>query len=171
MRTLLDRRALLRRCFGACVVALPGASRRASGQILYRSLRKPVVVPLARLADVWKPFPFRALAQKANGGQVRLQGLLMRVPDPASASTALRAFCLLCPHEICQVNFVPDPSRLRLEPANKPLFVCPCHFSVFDPAADGACLSGPAPRGLYRFAVQVRARQAEVSQVEQQALE
>lgn len=46
------------------------------------------------------------------------------------------------------------------------MFLCPCHFSVFDPAADGQRLAGPAARGLYRFAVSVSRSEATVTAVE-----
>ena len=42
----------------------------------------------------------------------------------------------ICPHEGCEVAWEPTSNR----------FSCPCHSSFF--AADGARLSGPAPRGL-----------------------
>jgi menaquinol-cytochrome c reductase iron-sulfur subunit len=42
----------------------------------------------------------------------------------------------ICPHEGCEVNWEPDRNR----------FSCPCHESYF--TADGARISGPAPRGL-----------------------
>src|ERR1043165_2092525 len=42
----------------------------------------------------------------------------------------------ICPHEGCEVSW--DQARNR--------FACPCHESFF--TADGARISGPAPRGL-----------------------
>ena len=51
-----------------------------------------------------------------------------------------------------------------------PLFVCPCHFSVFDPLSEGATLGGPAFRGLYRFKLQVWQETVEITQVEEEVL-
>jgi Rieske Fe-S protein len=48
---------------------------------------------------------------------------------------AVTAFSSVCPHLGCAVNAEPDGT-----------FSCPCHTSSF--AADGACVSGPSPRGL-----------------------
>jgi hypothetical protein len=48
--------------------------------------------------------------------------------------------------------------------------VCPCHFSVFNPVSDGALISGPAYRGLYRFKVQVEQDIVKITQVEEGVL-
>ena len=50
----------------------------------------------------------------------------------------------VCPHLGCQVFFDRQGGK----------FECPCHGSVF--AADGARISGPAPRGLDALPAQVR---------------
>jgi thiosulfate dehydrogenase (quinone) large subunit len=54
--------------------------------------------------------------------------------------TALDA---ICPHQGCQVDFVSAVDG----------FACPCHGSLFDP--QGNRISGPAPRGLTKLAVDV----------------
>ena len=56
---------------------------------------------------------------------------LIRDPDGQ-----LRAFSTVCPHLGCGIDWDPRAEQL----------ICPCHHSVF--AADGTCVSGPAPRGL-----------------------
>ena len=48
----------------------------------------------------------------------------------------VRAFSAVCPHLGCLVDRRPDAAG----------WACPCHDSRFAP--DGACLAGPAPRGL-----------------------
>ncbi|HJT65068.1 MAG TPA: ubiquinol-cytochrome c reductase iron-sulfur subunit [Pyrinomonadaceae bacterium] len=50
----------------------------------------------------------------------------------------------ICPHEGCEVSW--EQARDR--------FSCPCHESFF--AADGARLSGPAPRGLAALPTRVQ---------------
>jgi cytochrome b6-f complex iron-sulfur subunit len=52
-----------------------------------------------------------------------------------------RAVSAICPHLGCTVNFVPG----------KLPFVCPCHGSHFN--SNGAVVSGPSPRGLTWYAV------------------
>ena len=146
------RRAWL---LGCLAVRLPAAVR-------YRRLRSPTAVPLAQVADTWRAASFQA---RCSG--TALRGMLVRTP------AGLKAFCLHCPHEICPVNYAEDPRSVRVEsgpPPDHPVFVCPCHFSVFDPLTDGERLSGPAHRGLYRFRLVVRRDRVEIREVEEEAL-
>jgi Rieske Fe-S protein len=86
------------------------------------------------------------------------------------------AVCVRCPHELCHVDYVDDPKRLPPEIVNEigravtePVYVCPCHNSTFK--VDGERLSGPAPRGLYRFRVTgVSASAVEIAEVEEDVL-
>ena len=86
------------------------------------------------------------------------------------------AVCVRCPHELCDVDYVDDPKRLPTEivneigrPVTEPVYVCPCHNSTFK--VDGERLSGPAPRGLYRFRVTgVSAAAVEIAEVEEDVL-
>ncbi len=51
-----------------------------------------------------------------------------------------------------------------------PVYLCPCHNSTFT-MAEGARLSGPAPRGLYRFRVTaVTDTHVEIGEVEEDVL-
>ena len=52
----------------------------------------------------------------------------------------------ICTHAGCAVALYREPAFPEAEP--KPAFVCPCHYSTFDPAAGGAVLFGPAGRPL-----------------------
>lgn len=84
----------------------------------------------------------------------------------------LSALCLTCPHEQCQVDLITDSARLATikDAPGNPVFQCGCHASVFDALQDGAAVSGPTPRGLYRFSVRISADSAEISEVEEEAL-
>ena len=77
---------------------------------------------------------------------------------------AVKAFCTLCPHEICTVRLE------RNEEGTAPRFVCPCHQSAFDPSNDGALINGPAIRGLYRFALSQNDETIDIVSVERDAL-
>ncbi len=143
----------------------------------YRRLSTPAILPLARVSEPWQPLPFDVGAPSLNpavgaAGEIALRGVLLRVPTAGDAPE-LKAFCLTCPHEICQVDYQEDTSHVCIESGSKPdnpLFVCPCHFSVFDPRSDAARISGPAPRGLYRFRFQVEADEVRIDEVEEEAL-
>ncbi len=191
------RRAFLSWCLGALAMGrrLPPLPRRQAGRDVssmsanrpraYRDLEAPVLFPLAAIAAPWQPVPFEARVRRRDpdAGVVLLDGILLRTAsqeaagggDPGASSNpaAVHAFCRLCPHEICHVELQSDTSRLELDAGvapGYPLFVCPCHFSVFDPLSEGATLGGPAFRGLYRFKLQVRQETVEITQVEEEVL-
>ena len=174
----LERRALLQTCLGALGLgcALRSSAVARSGE--FRRLSKPVSVPLRAVREIWRPVSFRAFCAlpKTAGkaaSEVLLEGVLLRVPRPGGNRTELRAFCLNCPHELCYVKFQAPAGEVRTDPAvevRRPLFVCPCHFSAFDPARNGSRISGPAPRGLYRFRVSAGKTEVQILEVEAGAL-
>ena len=57
----------------------------------------------------------------------------------------IRALSTVCTHLGCRVRW--EEGRQR--------FFCPCHLGIFD--ADGKVVSGPPPRPLDEFAVEVKA--------------
>ena len=141
----------------------------------YLDLRAPVVVPARRIAEPWSAVDFDAWVPRpdSSDGDVLLKGILLRTATSGAAAGEARAFCRLCPHEICNVEYVTDTEQVRLESGatpRHPLLVCPCHFSTFDPLADGAPISGPAFRGLYRFTTRLRQDTVEITQVEENVL-
>lgn len=126
-----------------------------------------VELPLAAVAEPGSTAPFKAWveAPATETGELLLRGIVWRLD-----SRSLDAFSVLCPHEICEVERVADPTALAQResvalPA-RPLLACPCHFSVFDPEDRGARLAGPAPRGLYRFGFEVADDRVRIDRVE-----
>jgi Rieske Fe-S protein len=79
-----------------------------------------VTVRAARLRDAWNAFTDVTLGA----------AWLVRRGEK------VQAFSTVCPHAGCAVDWEPEAGQFR----------CPCHASVFSP--EGACVSGPAPRGL-----------------------
>jgi Rieske Fe-S protein len=166
------------------MLMLAGFGRRVWAQGLalrFRPLARPVVVPLEDVATAWRAFPFVAdgvtLPTAATPNQpIRVTGMVVRTADGNDADK-FTAVCLKCPHEGCDVDFVPDPSKLPPEikgeighPVDHSVYVCPCHNSTFK-AEDGERLAGPAPRGLYRFKVtNVTAAAVEIAEVEEDVL-
>lgn len=172
-----DRRSLF-----ACLLALP-ALRSALAQgsinesIRYRQLREPVEIRAP--AAVFKPVAFKAwLEPRPEDGLsmplLLLNGFALRVPDDNGPRGTVLAFCQTCPHEICDVDFREDSSNIRMDsgaaPPAHPLFFCVCHESVFDPTLGGAHISGPAPRGLYRFALDLDSDIIRITSVEEAVL-
>ncbi len=177
-QALIHRRAMLWRCLSLLGLCCPTTSGSPAPDARYRRLESSVVLPLEEVAEPWRPFPFSALASAPEGtggpsSDIRLKGIVLRLPRPTGSSTELKAFCLHCPHELCFVNFTEHPELVQVAPGVKvvhPLLVCPCHFSVFDPLADGDRISGPADRGLYRFRLQIRRSALAIVEVEEEAL-
>ena len=170
--TSLPRRAMLWRCVALLGVARPMWAATTSRVTTFRELARPVAIPLRQVAEPWQPLAFDAWAVDASGSDVRLKGMLVRTaraPDPADGLTSV---CLTCPHEICYVNLVEEPGAAELDAAapDHPVFVCPCHFSSFDPRAEGARLGGPTTRGLFRFRFEVRGEVVRIVQIEEEIL-
>ena len=172
------RRWLLR--FSAAVMGLvrPASSQRKKPPSAFVPLLEPLRFPTADFPQPWSAAPFTARCLAPGSAarparEIRLQGIVLRLPDSGGNGASFRAYCLTCPHEICQVNFTTEttgvePAPERIPP--HPLFVCPCHFSAFDPLADGERLAGPAHRGLYRFKIETRGGAVAVLRIERAAL-
>jgi Rieske Fe-S protein len=95
-----------------------------------------------------EPATASAVAMKANdlkpnSGKVfkfgSRPGIVVRTADGE-----LRAFSAVCTHLDCTVQFKPDTSLLW----------CACHNGMYD--LGGNVVSGPPPRGLEKFVVNVR---------------
>jgi Rieske Fe-S protein len=166
-----------RRFFLAAGLALAGLGRRVRAQavdmpVRYVPLTRPIRIALSEVTAAWQPVPFVAegmapATAAAQPRRVLINGVLFRTP------THLSALCVTCPHEQCQVDLVTDATRLsRMSggTVSHPLFECGCHLSVFDAAADGARISGEAPRGLYRFRVAATGDAVEIADIEDVAL-
>jgi Rieske Fe-S protein len=171
---------MLRRTFLACGLILVGFKQRVWAQLAgrteprYHALTKPIRVPLAAVATPWKTVPFKAEAVAQRSGttprRVLMDGVLFR---REGAQDPLSALCLTCPHEQCLVDLITQPPRLATMKVitGHPMFQCGCHESEFDALDDGAVVAGEAPRGLYRFQVNIVSGDiAEVTAVEEVAL-
>jgi Rieske Fe-S protein len=130
-------------------------------------LMEPVDLALDQVPAPGSAAAFKAWveAPATEAGELLLRGTVWRLE-----SGSLDAFSVLCPHEICEVERVADAAALARQDSvalpRRPLLVCPCHFSVFDPEARGVPLAGPAPRGLYRFGFEVEDDRARIDRVE-----
>jgi nitrite reductase/ring-hydroxylating ferredoxin subunit len=169
------------------ILGVLGLVRRAWAQgaafLRYRPLARPVAIPLDDMRTQWCARLFVAdavtLDSAATPNQpIRITGMVVRTaPAGDNAPERFQAVCLKCPHEGCDVDFVPDPAKLPPElvteighPVTEPVYVCPCHNSTFTVEA-GERLAGPAPRGLYRFRVtRVSDAAVEIGEVEEDVL-
>jgi ubiquinol-cytochrome c reductase iron-sulfur subunit len=62
------------------------------------------------------------------------------------APEGIVAYSKICTHAGCAIALYRKPTFPTVEP--RPAFVCPCHYSTFDPATGGTVLFGPAGRAL-----------------------
>lgn len=175
---IASRRAFLGRGLLLAVLGLGGRARAQISQVIrYRPLARATVVPLADLLTRWRARQFVAeavtLPTAATPNEpIRVAGTIVRTGDDRFS-----AVCMRCPHELCDVDYVADPSRLPQEivdeighPVKEPVYVCPCHNSTFS-VEGGERLAGPAPRGLYRFRVtNVSESAVEIGEVEEDVL-
>ena len=174
-----------RRFLGQILLVLAGVTRRIRAQGLavhFRPLARPVVVPLNDMATPWRARSFTAegvtLASAATPNQpIRISGMVVRTAAGGNQPDRFAAVCARCPHEGCDVDFVPDPNQLPQDvkdeighPVANAVYICPCHNSTFK-AEDGERLAGPAPRGLYRFQITGASDAAvEIAEVEEDVL-
>ena len=140
------------------MVAVAGFSRGsglgiAQSPARWIELREAVRLSARDAAEPWQTADFEAWISTA-GGAKRLNGMLVRTQPDDGSARGLEAYCSLCPHEICLVEYVRETKSVPMDagPVPKhPLLVCSCHFSVFDPLQHGRAISGPAHRGMYTF--------------------
>ena len=85
----------------------------------------------------------KAAALKPNSGAIFPFGSKPAIVVRA-AGGELSAFSAVCTHLECTVQFKPDTSQIW----------CACHNGLYDLA--GNVISGPPPRGLERFTVNLR---------------
>ena len=169
------RRWLLRFSAAAAGVFRPAAAQRQESRPAFVPLSAPVRISAADLPRLWSAVPFtaRCAAPARTAREILLKGIALRVPD-SGGGASFKAYCLTCPHEICQVGLTTETRGVEAPPERPlpqtPLFICPCHFSAFDPLADGARLAGPTHRGLYRFRLETRGGAVIVSEIERAAL-
>jgi Rieske Fe-S protein len=141
-----SRRSFISSLLGIFSLSVKPLQARSESTML--QLREAVRIPVRLVASDWQQHRFDAWVTSEENALDRLFfGVLSRLPvQDQGSSPALEdflAYCSFCPHEACEVKLVAN--------IDQPLLVCPCHSSEFDPREQGKLLSGPAPRGLYRF--------------------
>jgi quinol---cytochrome c reductase iron-sulfur subunit len=90
---------------------------------------------------------------------IRLPPSALRLPAQLKgypAAGGILAYSRICTHAGCAINMYRSPLFQPDEP--KPAFVCPCHYSTFDPATGGTVLFGPAGRNLPMLPIYVDAK-------------
>jgi ubiquinol-cytochrome c reductase iron-sulfur subunit len=86
---------------------------------------------------------------------IRLDPSLLHLPAGRNgwAPEGILAYSKICTHAGCAINLYRSPLFPEVEP--KPAFVCPCHYSTFNPADGGSVIFGPAGRPLPQLPLMV----------------
>ncbi len=109
----LGRRSWLLRCLGALGLHVASTAQDQRSVSAFVKLKEPVLLPLDKVAEPWRPLGFIARCSvparpQRPSAEVRLKGVLLRLPRPSGDATVLRSYCLTCPHEICQVDLTEE---------------------------------------------------------------
>jgi arsenite oxidase small subunit len=116
--------------------AVAGAAREGPG--------KPPVVRIADVASVKVDVPIPFAYPDENS-----PALLLRLTQPAQDGVGpdgtIVAYSQLCTHKGCPVAYRPE----------RKLFICPCHWSSFDPAKAGQMVIGQGSHSLPRILLRV----------------
>ena len=89
---------------------------------------------------------------------IRLEESQLRLPRARKnwAPQGILAYSKICTHAGCAIALYRTPLFAPTEP--KPAFVCPCHYSTFDPADGGTVVFGPAGRNLPQLPLEIDAQ-------------
>lgn len=102
------------------------------------------VVDVAPLADIREGNPISFEYPDADSPAV-----LVALPEAAHGGIGpenrIVAFSILCTHKGCPVNFLPE----------RRMFVCPCHWSSFDPAKGGQMVIGQGSEPLPQIRLRI----------------
>ena len=175
-RFAFDRRTLLTALLGLAGLKSGRTQTPVDKTVTYRSLREPVTVAAPK--ELWASMPFTAWLATREGDDISvpallLNGIAVRIPNEYSGSGELQAFCTLCPHEFCYIDYLVESNLVVMDtgvPPDHPLFFCGCHFSVFNPLTGGNVISGPAERAMFRFGFEIQSDMMYITKVEEGVL-
>lgn len=126
------------------------------------------VAKISRLTQPWSSARFTFVTSikskdvygKEAVHKERIPGIVIRLPDDLAQKRGggpkdrFYVVNLHCTHERCETAYITDKEEIRAVSAldaPNPIVYCPCHRSVFDLAADGKAIKGPAKEPLWKF--------------------
>ena len=140
-RQFLTRLGVLLNVLGATLIGIPILGYLAAP---LRRRAEQAWIPLGSVAGF--PAGETRLAQYENPFRVPWDGVTAKIPCWVRhvEGGTFQVFAINCAHLGCPVRWFQE-SRL---------FLCPCHGGVY--YEDGSRASGPPPRGLFEYEVEVR---------------
>jgi quinol---cytochrome c reductase iron-sulfur subunit len=117
-----------------------------------------------RASDIEEGSFYQAFAENADKREFGASLIVVRLPKrdlhlgamTGYDADGIVAYSDICPHAGCAITLYRVPTFQPVEP--RPAFVCPCHYSTFDPARAGKVLFGPAGRRLPMLPIVVDGR-------------
>jgi ubiquinol-cytochrome c reductase iron-sulfur subunit len=88
-----------------------------------------------------------------EGADRELIGSPLVVVRIGPGNNGVVAYSKICTHAGCAIALYRKPTFPDTQPG--PALVCPCHYSTFDPAANGKVIFGPAGRPLPKLPLEV----------------
>lgn len=128
---------------GSTAAGLVAAQSLASSTADAAPARYPVV-PVAALKDIGAGAAIAFAYPDAASPAVLLR-LGEAAANGVGANRDIVAYSTLCTHKGCPVSFKPE----------RKMFICPCHWSTFDPAKSGALVIGQASQQLPQIELRV----------------
>ena len=143
---MLSRRDFMKvSCSGIAGMVVSPAVRPATAAEAVASQAYPVV-DIAPLSSIK-----RGTVMQFNYPDARSPAILLRLNEPAARgigpNNEVVAYSSLCTHKGCPVSYKPE----------RKLFICPCHWSTFDPAKAGILVIGQASQSLPQIKLRVQA--------------
>lgn len=142
---MLSRRDFMKvSCSGVAGMVVTPSLRPAAAQAGNSDEAYPVVdiTPLSSLK--------RGAVLSFNYPDARSPAVLLRLSEPANEgigpNNEVVAYSTLCTHKGCPVSYKPE----------RKLFICPCHWSTFDPVKAGMLVIGQASQSLPQIKLRVQ---------------
>lgn len=122
---------------------MPGVASAAAG-LAKQAPAAPASLRIAEISTLKVDVPVPFAYPDDNS-----PAMLIRLKQPAEGGVgpdnAIVAFSQLCTHKGCPVSYRPE----------RKLFICPCHWSSFDPAKAGQMVIGQGSHSLPRILLRV----------------
>ena len=128
----------------ASAVAAPGLAHAADTRPAPAAKAYPVV-DVAPLASIAANAPVSFDYPDADSPAMLVM-LPAAAPGGIGPDNRIVAYSILCTHKGCPVNYLPE----------RKMFVCPCHWSSFDPAKSGQMIIGQGSQPLPQVALRVK---------------
>ena len=132
------------------------------GRLLVDDRERPYLADAIEMGSFYTAYPEGGDPDKLGSPLivVRLDPASLHLPAGRGdwAPQGILAYSKICTHAGCAVALYRKPLFPPAE--QRPAFVCPCHYSTFDPADGGSVIFGPAGRNLPQLPIEIDSKGA-----------